>query len=47
MFSFFSGALFLGINSSVMIRERSGSVVECLSRDQEAAGSGLIGVTAV
>ena len=30
-----------------MIRERSGSVVECLTRDQEAAGSSLDGVTAL
>ena len=28
-------------------RERSGSVVECLTRDREAAGSSLIGVTAL
>ena len=27
------------------LRERSGSVVECLTRDQEAAGSSLTGVT--
>ena len=27
-------------------RERSGSVVECLTRDREAAGSSLTGVTA-
>ena len=26
-------------------RERSGSVVECLTRDRRAAGSGLTGVT--
>ena len=26
-------------------RERSGSVVECLTRDREAAGLSLIGVT--
>ena len=29
------------------IRERSGSVVECLTRDQRAAGSSLTGVTAL
>ena len=29
-----------------MCRERSGSVVECLTRDREAAGSSLTGVTA-
>ena len=28
-------------------RERSGSVVECLTRDRGAAGSSLIGVTAL
>ena len=28
-------------------RERSGSVVECLTRDQEAGGSSLTGVTAL
>ena len=27
--------------------ERSGSVVECLTQDQEAAGSSLTGVTAL
>ena len=29
------------------LRERSGSVVECLTRDRGAAGSSLIGVTAL
>ena len=29
------------------VRERNGSVVECLTRDREAAGSSLTGVTAV
>ena len=29
------------------IRERSGSVVECLTRDRRAAGSSLTGVTAL
>ena len=29
------------------IRQRSGSVVECLTRDRRAAGSSLIGVTAL
>ena len=29
------------------VRERSGSVVECLTRDREAAGSSLTGVTAL
>ena len=32
--------------SNQALRERSGSVVECLTRDQEAAGSSLTGVTA-
>ena len=30
-----------------VIRERSGSVVECLTRDRRAAGSSLTGVTAL
>ena len=30
-----------------MYVERSGSVVECLTRDRRAAGSNLIGVTAL
>ena len=29
------------------VRERSGSVVECLTRDRRAAGSSLTGVTVV
>ena len=29
------------------VRERSGSVVECLTRDRRAAGSSLTGVTAL
>ena len=32
---------------SDQIRERSGSVVECLTRDRRAAGSSLTGVTAL
>ena len=31
----------------VLYRERSGSVVECLTRDRRAAGSSLTGVTAL
>ena len=31
----------------VKVRERSGSVVECLTRDRRAAGSSLTGVTAL
>ena len=35
-------------NVSMQIwREHSGSVVECLTRDREAAGSSLTGVTAL
>ena len=30
-----------------LLRERSSSVVECLTRDREAAGSSLTGVTAL
>ena len=37
---------FLNPNSKVG-RERSGSVVECLTRDRGAAGSSLTGVTAL
>ena len=33
------------MNTRHSIRERSGSVVECLTRDRGAAGSSLIGVT--
>ena len=32
---------------NVFCRERSGSVVECLTRDRRAAGSSLNGVTAL
>ena len=32
---------------TVMNRERSGKVVECLTRDRRAAGSNLTGVTAL
>ena len=34
-------------NISFIDRERSGSVVECLTRDRGAAGSSLTGVTAL
>ena len=38
--------LLIGISPAQKLhRERSGSVVECLTRDQEAAGSSLTGVT--
>ena len=33
--------------AQMTIRERSGSVVECLTRDRRAAGSSLTGVTAL
>ena len=40
---------FFSVSSHVAcrIRERSGSVVECLTRDRRAAGSSLTGVTAL
>ena len=31
----------------ILIRERSGSVVDCLTQDKEAAGSSLTGITAL
>ena len=34
-------------NIQVYDKERSGSVVECLTQDREAAGSSLTGVTAL
>ena len=34
------------IRSSFLLPERSGLVVECLTRDRRAAGSSLTGVTA-
>ena len=34
-------------NIQIHLRERSGSVVECLTRDRKAAGSSLTGVTAL
>ena len=44
-------ALFLQVRSRryniIMRRERSGLIVECLTRDLETAGSSLIGVTAL
>ena len=33
--------------SQLLLRERSGSVVECLTRDRGAGGSSLNGVTAL
>ena len=42
--------LYLLTNESMFkeaARERSGSVVECLTRDREAAGSSLTGITAL
>ena len=35
------------LKSQTLSRERSGSVVECLTRDQRAAGSNLTSVTAL
>ena len=35
------------IENTNVTRERSGSVVECLTRDRRAAGSSLTGVTAL
>ena len=37
----------IGEFNSFLSRERSGSVVECLTRDRRAAGSSLTGVTAL
>ena len=34
-------------NETMTIRERSGSVVECLTRDRRAPGSSLTGVAAL
>ena len=34
-------------NSKRLFRERSGSVVECLTRDRGATGSSLTGITAL
>ena len=34
-------------HANICNRERSGSVVECLTRDRRAAGSSLTGVTAL
>ena len=41
--SCYKGKFYKGI----IYRERSGSVVECLTRDRRAAGSSLTGVTAL
>ena len=38
---------FVNIDFKNCDRERSGSVVECLTRDRRAAGSSLTGVTAL
>ena len=38
---------FQSMSYNQFIRERSDSVVECLTRDQGAAGSSLTGVTAL
>ena len=39
--------LLTGIKASTQTCERSGSVVECLTRDRRAAGWSLTGVTAL
>ena len=39
--------LLVSPNIQTYFRERSGSVVECLTRDREAAGSSLTGITAL
>ena len=39
--------LHLGYSCNKPVKERSGSVVECLTRDREAGGSSLTGVTAL
>ena len=44
MFSYGSGAINRSISRLI---ERSGSVVECLTRDRGVAGSSLTGVTAL
>ena len=45
--SYYFNRLFLGTYRKIFLRERSGSVVECLTRDRRAAGSSLTGVTAL
>ena len=45
LYPYKSTVLFVGHRQTV--RERSGSVVECLTRDRRAAGSSLTGVTAL
>ena len=37
----------IGSDAHAGYRERSGSVVECLTRDREAVGSRLTGITAL
>ena len=38
---------FVPAKGTFHIRERSGSVVECLTRDRRAGGSSLTGITAL
>ena len=45
--SILSGKYIYPFFSTHLCRKRSGSVVECLTRDRRAAGSSLIGVTAL
>ena len=37
----------LNVCNKIYMRERSGSVIECLTRDRRAAGSSLTGFTAL
>ena len=43
--AFYCVNYFKGEHAQAQFRERSVSEVECLTRDREAAGSSLIGVT--
>ena len=43
-FVFFFFAKKLALKTNQLIRERSGSMVECLTRDRRAAGSSLTGI---
>ena len=39
--------LYFALGAHAWLRERSGSVVECLTRDRRVAGSSLTGATAL
>ena len=47
LFFFYLFFFILALSLQIINRERSGSVVECLTRDRRAAGSSLTGVTAL